>query len=148
MLAQLAALSFEERLVRSGKICERIIALASWRSARNVVLFSPLRAEPAIDEISAATHAAEKHFVVVPKTLRGAADFALPFVADLVLVPGLAFSRKGNRLGRGGGFYDRFLGKHCASATKVGVCFSFQVLDTIPTEPHDATVDIVVSDSM
>lgn len=61
---------------------------------------------------------------------------------DLILVPGMAFDRNGNRLGRGKGYYDRIL-RNC-KACKIGVCFPFQLLPEIPTEPHDIKVDLVV----
>jgi 5-formyltetrahydrofolate cyclo-ligase len=59
---------------------------------------------------------------------------------DLILVPGLAFSRTDRaRLGQGGGFYDRLL--RGALAQKIGVCFKQQLLAEIPAEPHDERVD-------
>ncbi len=63
---------------------------------------------------------------------------------DLVVVPGVAFDRKGNRLGRGGGYYDRLLEEF--SGTSVAVTFDFQVLPTIPVEQHDKPVDILVTE--
>jgi 5-formyltetrahydrofolate cyclo-ligase len=60
---------------------------------------------------------------------------------DLVLVPGMAFDRTGNRLGRGRGFYDRILG--AASGVKCGVAYDFQLLEKIPVEAHDAKVDFI-----
>ena len=60
---------------------------------------------------------------------------------DLILVPGMAFDLKGNRLGRGKGFYDRILA--AASGIKCGVAYDFQVLETLPTEAHDARVTFV-----
>lgn len=66
---------------------------------------------------------------------------------DMVIVPGLAFDFQRNRLGRGGGFYDRFLKKIKPSAKKVGVAFEFQVLESLPVYlPLDEKVDIVVSE--
>jgi 5-formyltetrahydrofolate cyclo-ligase len=62
---------------------------------------------------------------------------------DLVLVPGLAFDRAGNRLGRGRGFYDRLLVE--TSGIKCGVGYDFQLLEKIPAEPHDAKVNFVVT---
>lgn len=64
---------------------------------------------------------------------------------DLVIVPGIAFDRKMNRLGRGKGFYDRFLGK--IKAPKVGICFDFQLFDKIPVDKHDIEMDYVVSEN-
>ncbi len=64
---------------------------------------------------------------------------------DLVLVPGLAFDKEGNRLGRGLGFYDRLLEK--ISGIKCGVGYDFQLVEKIPTEPHDARVDFILTPS-
>jgi len=61
----------------------------------------------------------------------------------LIVVPGVAFDRKGHRLGRGKGFYDRLLPR--IKGYKAGVCFDFQMFPEIPAEPHDATVDRVIS---
>lgn len=64
---------------------------------------------------------------------------------DLIVVPGVAFDRRMNRLGRGRGFYDRFLPK--ISAPKAGICFDFQLLDEIPAEPTDIKMDYVISEN-
>ena len=73
---------------------------------------------------------------------------------DLLLVPGMAFDRSGRRLGRGGGFYDRFIEECVAAAHSagrdrpllVGLCYSAQVsAEPVVTDPHDAWVDIVLS---
>ena len=66
-------------------------------------------------------------------------------VIDAVLVPGMAFDTEGHRLGRGKGYYDRFLSSLTPSRPKlIGVCFDFQKVDVVPTEPYDVAVDIVV----
>jgi len=70
----------------------------------------------------------------------------LPETIDLILVPGLAFSKDRHRLGRGGGFFDRLLAGRAAGAFKLGICFSFQVLESVPTESHDIVMDAVVTD--
>ena len=62
---------------------------------------------------------------------------------DLVVVPGVAFDRKLRRLGRGKGYYDKLLPK--IKATKMGVCFDFQLLDQIPIDNHDIVMDMVVA---
>ena len=63
---------------------------------------------------------------------------------DLIVVPGMAFDSKGNRLGRGKGYYDRFLCQH-SNAYRLGLCFSFQMIESVPTEPFDFVMnDIVV----
>lgn len=63
---------------------------------------------------------------------------------DMLIIPGLAFDRRGNRLGRGKGYYDKLLSE--TAAVKVGVCFDFQLFDEIPTEPHDESMDAVVTE--
>ncbi|MCK5675811.1 MAG: 5-formyltetrahydrofolate cyclo-ligase [Verrucomicrobia bacterium] len=64
---------------------------------------------------------------------------------DLVVVPGVAFDRKGNRLGRGGGYYDRLL--EGFSGASSAVAFDFQVLPSIPLEQHDKPVDVLVTET-
>jgi len=67
-----------------------------------------------------------------------------PAAGDLALVPGLAFTTAGTRLGRGGGFYDRFLADF--PGVSVGVCFSTQIVPELPREPHDQVVRMVCSE--
>ena len=63
----------------------------------------------------------------------------------VTVVPGMAFDREGHRLGRGKGYYDRFLSR-IPNMYKIGVCFPFQLIDNIPFEPTDILVDEVLSD--
>lgn len=64
---------------------------------------------------------------------------------DLVLVPALAYDRAGFRLGRGGGFYDRWLGGHPGVKT-LGLAFACQVVENLPREEHDIRVDAVLTE--
>lgn len=65
---------------------------------------------------------------------------------ELIVVPAIAFDRRGGRVGRGKGYYDRLLAN--SSATKIGVGYDFQLIeDDIPVEPHDVAVDIVITES-
>ncbi|MBX7143664.1 MAG: 5-formyltetrahydrofolate cyclo-ligase [Oligoflexia bacterium] len=60
----------------------------------------------------------------------------------LVVVPGLAFDSQGSRLGRGGGFYDRFFARPpMIESVKVGVCWKLQIVESVPTESHDMMID-------
>lgn len=63
---------------------------------------------------------------------------------DLAVIPGLAFSRDGHRLGRGGGYYDRTL-PVLENATKIGVAFPFQMVARVPLDTHDIPLDKVIA---
>ena len=65
---------------------------------------------------------------------------------DLVLVPGLAFSSFGARLGYGRGYYDRFLPKLRDGCKIVGLAYQEQILKEVPTEAHDVDMDVVITD--
>lgn len=64
---------------------------------------------------------------------------------DLIIMPGLAFDVKGNRLGYGGGFYDRFLRKY-PNGKRVALCYDFQILDEVPREFFDEKVQVIISE--
>ena len=65
---------------------------------------------------------------------------------DLVVVPALAYDRLGNRLGRGGGFYDRFLARLEMRTVVCGLAFAQQVVEELPTHATDHPVDLLVTD--
>lgn len=66
---------------------------------------------------------------------------------DIVVIPGLAFDRRGYRVGRGRGFYDRFLSQQEFNGLRIGLCFHEQLLtEAIPMEPHDIPMDLIVTD--
>lgn len=69
-----------------------------------------------------------------------------PSRVDVVVVPGLAFDVSGHRLGRGGGFYDRFLAKLHAGAVKIAVAFEAQLVDCVPMAVTDVAVDVIVTE--
>lgn len=67
--------------------------------------------------------------------------------STLVLVPGLAFDHRGNRLGRGKGYYDRFLARPgMARSIKVGICWKLQIINDVPTSQHDIPMDWIVTE--
>ena len=70
-------------------------------------------------------------------------DVTNPEEIELVVVPAVAYDKKGKRLGRGKGFYDRFL-QH-TKATKVGVGYEFQLFEELPSEEHDVPMDIIIT---
>ena len=63
---------------------------------------------------------------------------------QVIIVPGVAFSRRGDRLGRGKGYYDRFLSDH-RSTLKIAPAFECQIVEHIPTEPHDVPIDRIIT---
>jgi 5-formyltetrahydrofolate cyclo-ligase len=67
-----------------------------------------------------------------------------PSGVDLILVPGVAFDRKGGRLGYGGGYYDRFL--EACPAPRVALAFDLQMVDEVPREPHDLLVHEILTE--
>ncbi len=87
---------------------------------------------------------------------RGPMGIREPIDADIVelkkvdtwIIPGLAFTRGGKRLGYGGGWYDRFLASAPKGAVKIGVAYSFQIVDDLPSEPHDIPLTDIVDSSL
>ena len=69
-----------------------------------------------------------------------------PGEIDLVVVPGVAFTAGGVRLGRGKGYYDRYLSQAEFRGVTVGVCYAHQLVGELPSEPHDVAVDCVVAE--
>jgi 5-formyltetrahydrofolate cyclo-ligase len=80
----------------------------------------------------------------IPEPRRDAPEIG-PSEVDWVLVPGLAFDQRGNRLGRGGGYYDRLLPTLRPGVPRWALCLDSQWVDTLPVEPHDMRLDGVVS---
>jgi 5-formyltetrahydrofolate cyclo-ligase len=146
MQKQLRTPTSEDRQSLSDEICERILEMEQWAGAQNVILFTPLPSEPIITPLKLDCDARKVSCVTIPQSPKSESDLHLPEIIDLILVPGLAFSKDRHRLGRGGGFFDRLLAGPAAKAFKVGICFSFQLLDTIPTEAHDVVMDVIVTD--
>lgn len=69
-----------------------------------------------------------------------------PDIIDLILVPGLAFTRQGYRIGYGGGYYDTFLSTIKKDVVKIGLCFDMQLISGFPTEPFDIPVDYILTE--
>jgi 5-formyltetrahydrofolate cyclo-ligase len=161
MLAELILLSPKEREAKSLRICEQLQRIL----ADSVVsLFAPARNEPNIDLLwqsrassqnwlyprSEASNLVFCHVESLAELVPGRFGIrepkgpTFPDPPTIALVPGLAFDFQGRRLGRGGGYYDRFLAILPPTTRKIGVCFSFQILTDIPIEPHDQRVDTLV----
>lgn len=167
-----AALSAEERSARSASVRAALTSLPELQEARAVLAYASFGSEVQLDPWLEAL-LTRGTGVLLPYVEGGTlgvarvrdldADLApgyrgirepvrsgrRPARADRVdaaVVPGVAFDAAGRRLGYGGGFYDRLL-EHLPTATPViGVAFRAQLIEDVPVEPHDVTVDILVVD--
>ena len=146
MRLRLRELTAEDRQSYSEEICERVLEMEQWNDAQNVVLFVPLPSEPLIQPLALDCKARKVNCATIPQAPKDGVDLHLPNEIDLILVPGLAFSQDRHRLGRGSGFFDKLLAGPAKNAFKLGLCFSFQVLEQIPIEGHDVVMDAVVTD--
>lgn len=127
---------------RSVAIVERLVATPELATARVVMAFDPVPGEPDLRDLARRLPEAT---VIVPEADPAAAFPIAPHRIDAVVVPGLAFTRTGARLGQGGGWYDRFLAGLEPTCATIGVCFDEQLVDDLPAEPHDVPVAMVVT---
>ncbi len=82
----------------------------------------------------------------IPQPKNSSYSLFSPVNIDMVIVPGVAFDRKGNRLGFGGGFYDRFLGKLSDRTKLVALAFELQLVDNVSSQSHDIAVDYLITE--
>ena len=69
-----------------------------------------------------------------------------PKILDLIIMPGVAFDKFGNRLGYGGGYYDRFIERTKKNIHLLALCYKEQLVEQVPTEPHDKVMDEIITD--
>jgi 5-formyltetrahydrofolate cyclo-ligase len=176
MRAKLSALSSEFRAEASLVICELTARHKAFRAARAIALFSPLLTEPDIHPLIEEAWAARKHVALPrlsdqksrpclawhrveswadliddgPFSLLEPCRKKCPLVEakelEAVFVPGLAFDSNGRRLGRGGGYYDRFLSALDSTVPRIGLMFDVQRVDEVPTGPHDQALPAIITE--
>lgn len=129
-----------DRPERSAAMWSALLDRDDVRAARRVMVFASIPGEPETASLIDLLHAAGKS-TALPED----ADLD-PAWPDMIVVPGLAFTVDGRRLGQGGGWYDRFLPGRRADCTTIGVCFAPQIVDHLPTDKHDVVLDAVVTD--
>lgn len=113
--------------------------IAKWRNEKKIILPTVVGDDIIPVELSEKTNFTIGDFnILEPQNEPYHGDY------DLIIVPGVAFDRDGNRIGRGKGYYDRFLRKH-SDITKIGICFDFQLIDEVPTDDNDIRMDEVIS---
>lgn len=170
---KLAALSPEARAAHSARLYERLNSLTIWREARTILAFAALQDEPDLDGLLAEAISAGRR-IALPQFVGGETGYQAVLVTDwkegliaarfgvrepksgspvvpwkqldLVLVPGLAFDRRGARLGRGRGFYDRLL-VDCAGH-RCGVAFDAQIVEAVPEEAHDRRMNSILTPTL
>ena len=149
----------------SDELAKRLFAHPLYRAANTICVYLSANQEVRTDGVIAQARLDGKR-VCAPKVVGGELQFyyieedtklqagafgilepvdaqAADDPTALVLLPGLAFDRAGYRLGYGGGYYDRFLAKEPQHPT-VALCYGFQLLDRLPTDPHDIPADAVL----
>lgn len=158
------------RVSGAQQACGLLERQAVWKNARSVFFYAPLAGEldiwPLVEDSLASgklvclprfDSATQRYIACRIQNLAGdletgqfgirePAPNCLPFPLnqlDLVLVPGVAFDLRGRRLGRGKGFYDRLLAD--AGGLKCGVAFDEQIVTEIPVEPHDISVNCILT---
>ena len=165
------ALSNTERTNHSSMIQKLLFDFSVFREAKRIFAFAAMPDEVHTNEILAKMLEAGKEvfipLITGPRKMEAAAfsDMAVlvpekygiltvkpekrrildPSELDFVLVPGVAFSKNGIRLGMGGGYYDDFL-KRASSAYRLAVVYGCQVFDTVPQEPWDEQVDAILTE--
>jgi 5-formyltetrahydrofolate cyclo-ligase len=158
----------------SQAVERRLLESRYYRDSSSVVLYASTENEIQTGGILTDALASGRR-VIFPKVVPGSRDLSLVRVNDraefrpgaygllepagaemvrpsdlgwsLICVPGVAFSLAGQRLGRGGGYYDRFLAGVGSQAITAGLAYSFQVLDRLPESPHDRRLDLIVTES-
>ncbi len=147
----------------SADVVQQILALPAFQQAQTVLIYYPIYNEIDLRELF--TLAPDKKYLL-PVTHRKSIEvrpyegadkmkkgkFGIPEPQtetykgkiDLIFVPGVAFDKAGNRMGRGGGYYDRFL-RNFRHTTKIGVAYDFQITKTIPTTWNDIKLDKVIT---
>lgn len=152
-----------DRQIRSVELWVFLGELPEYRAAHTVMAFASLPSEPDTDALFARLHRDSKR-LVLPRLERGSivpavvvngfiagqwgirepdGEIVDPASIDLVVVPGVAFTLSGDRLGHGKAYYDRFLAP-LGSVHTVGACFSEQIVDELPMEAHDIRLGHVI----
>jgi len=162
------AVPFCEKCRRSIPIMEQVEGLPQFREAQTILLYWSMEDEVQTHDFVNRWYK-EKTLLLPcvdgddlrlrqytgPECLKEGEQFGIgepmgPEFTDLervqmIIVPGVAFDRMGNRMGRGRGFYDRLL-KSTPKAFKVGVAFNFQMVDLVPTEDFDVPMNAVITE--
>lgn len=160
----------DEKTCREASLLiqQNFIVTEVFRQADTLALYSPVNNEVATEQLFSVARNATKR-VCYPRVVGESLEFiAVESLADLVpgafgvseptagevvkdidvvVVPGAAFDRNGFRLGYGKGFYDRQLAGMQPRIVSVGLCYEFQLCDSLPVEAHDQPLDYVATEA-
>ena len=134
----------DEMATLSQQICDKILKHKAIESVNTVVLFWSMKSEVDTHELTA--ELVKKKNVIL---LTQSADTppVTPPKDAVIIVPCMAYDKMGYRLGRGKGYYDRYLSE-LADNYKIGICFPWQIVEKLPVESHDMRVDEVLTADM
>ena len=167
------AIAATEKEKKDRKIRERLFRLGEFADARVVMLFASFRSE--VDTLPVIEHALGKNkTVILPRVdrknrrlklynVKSTSELVTGYMGipepaedrerevqasgiEMVLMPGLAFDPAGNRIGYGGGYYDRLVDGMDPKPPLVAVAYEEQIVDRVPAEDHDILVDIIITD--
>lgn len=136
--------SADEMATLSQQICDKILKHSAVESTNTVVLFWSMKSEVDTHELTAEL-VKKKNVILITQS----AD-TLPVTPPkdaVIIVPCMAYDKMGYRLGRGKGYYDRYLSE-LAGNYKIGICFPWQIVEKLPVESHDMRVDEVLTADM
>lgn len=164
MRDQKKAISLETLKTMSAPLCHMLMHNEHYKNANIVMLYAALWDEVDLSIVLSEALKTGKHVIypsvigddIIPKeitkeTIWTKGEFgilepqALAYEGKIntIVVPGVAFDTKGNRLGRGKGYYDRFLAQHPESY-RLGICYPFQLVAEVPSESFDLSMDEVI----
>ena len=160
------------RSVKNKMVLERMLSLEEFRNAGTIFFFASFKTEVDTTEMIKSSLTSGKR-VLLPKVdkdrhelllyeIRDFGELAPGFMgipeppvsekqmnindADIVIIPGAGFDSSGNRIGYGGGYYDRLLSGLQKQSLIIAPAFEEQVVDAIPSEPHDIRIQMIVTD--
>jgi len=172
LLSKRDQIPLEVRMAKNRIIQERLLSLAEFKNAGGILFFASFRTEFDTTELIKTALSAGKR-VVLPKVDKGKQELLLCEITDfgdlapgcmgipepslqkkqmsindidLVIIPGAGFDAMGNRIGYGGGYYDRLLSGLQKDIPVIAPAYEEQIAASLPSEPHDIRVGVIVTD--
>jgi 5-formyltetrahydrofolate cyclo-ligase len=162
------------RAAHDASIHRLLFSLPEFSAATAILLFASFRSEVSTETIIPSALAAGKRVIVprvdrsmkelilfeisgghqltagymgIPEPEESVAERADDCPLDLVIMPGAAFDTRGNRIGYGGGYYDRLIPRLAGAPLRIALAYEAQIVASVPAEPHDISVQVIVTES-